>query len=209
MTRVNRHPLASSVPRALALIIYPVAVWASLRLFEQRTAIGIIALLLVPVLAWNVVVGKQYRFPLIFQGTVVLAILATAFLTGSEMVLRSVPPLIGLSFTLNFFLSIVRGKPLVEIFARMQKDDLGTEEVVYCRRATWYWVGVQVLVTALVTAAVFLEETWQWLVVAAPASYAILGAAFCLEYTYRRWRFREFDSKRPWDRVLAWVMGAQ
>lgn len=200
--------MAQSGPRGLALITYPVAVWLCLRFFEQRTAIGLIALLLIPLLVWNIIAARKVRFPLIFQGVIVLAILGTAFFTGNELVLRAVPPLIGLSFTLNFLVSILRGKPLIEQFARMQKEDLAHEEVDYCRRATWYWVVVQALVTALVTGAIFLRETWQWLVAAAPASYVILGLGFALEYTYRRFRFREFNDRNPYDRLLRKLMGA-
>jgi uncharacterized membrane protein len=202
------HPLARSGPRALALLLYPVAVWACLRLFDTRTAVGVIALLLVPLLVWNAVLSRGLRFPLVFQGAIVVVILATAFFTDNDVVLRAVPALIAASFTANFLVSLARGRPIVEVFARMHKERLSHEEVVYCRRATWYWVGVQAAVTVLVTAAIFLRQTWQWLVVAAPASYALIGLAFAAEYTYRRWRFREFDVSRPWDRLLLRVMGA-
>lgn len=201
------HPMASSGPRAIAMLLYPVGVWASLRLFDQRTAIGIIALMLVPLLVWNVIQTRGLRFPLLLQGGAILAILGSAYVVGEPVLLRAVPPLIGLSFTLNFFISLIRGRPLVESFARMQKPELSQEEITYCRRATWYWVGVLALNTVMVTAAIFLRETWHWLVAAAPASYLLIGLAFLVEYLYRKRRFREFDLRKPWDRILRRVMG--
>jgi uncharacterized membrane protein len=199
--------MATSGPRALAMLLYPIGVWVCLRLFDQHTAIGLIALMLVPLLVWNVIVARGLRFPLLLQGVAIITILGTAYLVNEPLLLRAVPPLIGLSFTLNFFISLLRGQPLVESFARMQKADLSAQEVTYCRRATWYWVLVLALNTLMVTAAIFLKETWQWLVAAAPASYILIGLAFVAEYVYRKHRFREFDMAKPWDRMLHRVMG--
>jgi uncharacterized membrane protein len=187
--------------------MYPVCVWICLKAFDQRTAIGIIALLLIPLLVWNAVLARAIRLPLVLQGVAIIAILGAAYLINEPLLLRAVPPLIGLSFTLNFLLSIIRRQPLVESFARMQKPELSPEEVVYCRRATWYWVVVLALNTLMVSGAVFLREIWQWFVTVAPASYALLGLAFVVEYIYRKHRFREFDASKPWDRVLHRVLG--
>jgi uncharacterized membrane protein len=189
------------------MVLYPVAVWVCLRTLDQRTAIGLIALMLVPLIVWNAVVREGLRFPILLQGAAILTILAVAYFVNQPLLLRSVPPLIGLSFTLNFLVSIPRGTPLVESFARMQKPVLSDEEVVYCRRATWYWVAVLGTNTLMVTGAIFLKEIWQWFVMAAPASYALIGLAFAAEYVYRKHRFREFDLSKPWDRVLSRVMG--
>lgn len=189
------------------MLLYPVGVWASLRVFDQHTAIGLIALMLVPLLVWNVIVARGLRFPLMLQGIAIVTILGAAYFIDEPVLLRAVPPLIGLSFTLNFFVSLLRGRPLVESFARMQKSDLTQEEVTYCRRATWYWVAVLTANTIMVTAAIFLKQTWQWLVAAAPASYILIGLAFVAEYVFRRYRFREFDLAKPWDRVLHRVLG--
>ncbi|MBW2264020.1 MAG: hypothetical protein JRG91_18820 [Deltaproteobacteria bacterium] len=178
-----------------------------LRTFDQHTAIGLIALMLVPLLVWNVIVARGLRFPLALQGTAIISILAVAYFVDEPLLLRTVPPLIGLSFTLNFFISLVRGRPLVESFARMQKPELSPQEVTYCRRATWYWVAVLASNTMMVTAAIFLNQTWQWLVAAAPASYFLIGFAFVSEYVYRKHRFREFDMGKPWDRMLHRLMG--
>lgn len=198
--------MASAGARAVAMVAYPSIVFLCLHFLEQRVAMGLIAVLLVPLLVWIAASSRGLRFPVVLQGIVVLSILGTAFLVGKPVILRAVPPLIALSFAMNFLVSILRGRPMVETLARMTKPDLPREEVRYCRNATWYWVGVQILLAALVTAAIFLKEIWQWFVVAAPVPYVIMGVAFAAEYVYRKRRFGDLDPSKPWDRLIGLVI---
>ena len=109
--------------------------------------------------------------------------------------------MISLTFITVFAMSF-KTVPIIERFARLAEPNLSDAEVRYCRKLTKAWMGVLVANSLLVFSAAFVENELIWSILVGPASYALLGSAFVVEYPYRKWRFRRFNQKNPVDRVL-------
>ncbi len=92
--------------------------------------------------------------------------------------------------------------PVIERFARLADPNLSDDEVRYCRKLTSAWMFVLAANSALVLSAAFVEDPILWSILVGPASYALLGSPFVVEYPYRKWRFQKFNEKNPVDRLL-------
>ncbi|HVH42590.1 MAG TPA: hypothetical protein VM925_09605 [Labilithrix sp.] len=132
---------------------------------------------------------------------VAVASAGVGLLTGEARALLVLPSLSQAGFA-GVFLTSLRGVPLVEHFARMQKAELRAEEVRYCRTVTVVW-GVILAIAALgglVLAAWAPIEVWT--AFTAVGSYVLVGLVFGIEYLVRKIRFREYGAM-PVDRILS------
>lgn len=135
---------------------------------------------------------------------VALVTAAVGVLTGEPRALLVLPSLSQAAFA-GVFLASLRGVPLVEHFARMQKTSLRPEEVRYCRRVTIVW-GVTLSAAALFGLALAAWAPIEiWTAFTAVGNYVLVGALFAIEYVYRKYRFREYGSM-PVDRILSKLM---
>jgi uncharacterized membrane protein len=144
---------------------------------------------------------REQRWAALRLPLVALVSAAVGVFTGEARALLLLPSLSQAAFA-GVFLSSLRGMPLVEHFARMQKAHLAPEEIRYCRTVTIVW-GVILSTAALVGLGL---AAWGaiavWTAFTAVGSYVLVGVVFGVEYVVRKIRFREYGSM-PVDRILS------
>lgn len=126
---------------------------------------------------------------------------AASVTTGEPRALLVLPSLSQAGFA-SVFLSSLRGMPLVEHFARMQKPDLTPEQVRYCRSVTTVWGVVLGLAAVIGLALAAWAPIAIWTAFTAVGSYVLVAVVFSTEYVVRKIRFREYG-RMPVDRALA------
>jgi uncharacterized membrane protein len=140
----------------------------------------------------------------------------------ADLLLEAVPILINVALACWFGRSLLGGEPLVARFVvaiegaeRLREPGVAR----YARQITWFWTVLlaaqALLLTGLllfaardgllprlgVTSAWSVPERWAsaWLHV---GCYLLLGAAFLLEYAWRRWRLRHLSHPGLHDMLL-------
>jgi len=186
---------------AVVLILYPVIVVVGMTYLGVRWTALIILVLLGRRIIGLVLSNKEGTRIILYQAIAMAAIVGIAAASKSPFALRIAPFMISLTF-ITVFASSMRGVPIIERFARLADPNLSEAEVRYCRKLTKAWMGVLVANSALVFSAAFVEDKILWTVLVGPVSYALLGAAFVVEYPYRKRRFQKFNLKNPVDRIL-------
>jgi uncharacterized membrane protein len=187
-------PLAQ-VLRVVFVLVAPVVLYVAVTRFSAVTAAlivaGWIAVRTVPtivVTATREQLLAALRLPAI---AIVFSILGAV--ANDKRLLLLLPSATQLGFAWVFGSSL-RGKvPLVEQFARMQKPNLGTDEVRYCRTVTWIWAFY--LATAAVVGLVlaFVASPVVWAAYTGAGAYVLVAVLFGAEYVYRNIRFRSAD----------------
>lgn len=204
-----------NVPRHHALLLllaaYPVLALAGAITHRQVFALLALAVLLtLPMLPR---LRTRRRLPWL-GWLAMLAALLGVWLNGlADLVLEAVPVLISAVLAWGFGHTLVTDEPLVARFivaiegvARLRQPGVAR----YARQVTAFWtilLGTQAVLLAVLwlcadrsgllvrvgwAAPWPIPERWAaiWLHV---GCYAVLGAAFALEYGYRRWRLRHLD----------------
>jgi uncharacterized membrane protein len=134
---------------------------------------------------------------------VAVASAGVSLVTGDPRALLVVPSLSQAAYAGMFFSSL-RGTPLVEHFARMQKPDLTAEQVRYCRSVTMVWAIVLSAAAALGLALAAWAPIEVWTVFTAVGCYVLVAVVFAGEYVVRKIRFREYG-RTPVDWILSRV----
>lgn len=138
------------------------------------------------------------------------------------VLLEAIPVLINAALAIWFGRTLATAEPLVARFIiaiegveRLQQPGV----TAYARQLTWFWTGLlgaqALLLTVLLLCAdhsgllarlgiaspLHVPERWAaaWLHL---GSYVLLGAAFGLEYIYRRWRLRHLSHPGLRDMLL-------
>lgn len=197
---LTRHQ-RNGVTDMAVFVLYPVIVFAGLRTVGVRTTALLLFLLLGRRFISLIVSSRSTTVPVLIQSAVIAAIQGAAAATGSELALRASPFLISLTFVAHFALSL-RGTPLVETFARLNRPDLPDDHVSYCRRVTGAWIAVLSVNSLLLLVAMLVQDETTWAILVGPVSYCILGVTFAVEYAYRKRRFQEFRRDSLIDRLL-------
>jgi uncharacterized membrane protein len=179
--------------QALLGVGYPILIFLSLSWFEPReTALAVLGLATLrfaiarPALAasavrevWILAVG-------------VAAVVGTTAILNDAIGLLMTPVLINAVFLLTFGLSLRRGRPMVERFARLQVGTLSAEEVRYCRAVTWTWCAFFVGNGAICFFLAASRNLKAWTIYTGFISYVLMGLLFGVEYLYRHARFRRY-----------------
>ena len=114
---------------------------------------------------------------------------------GWTRYLMYVPPVLIPGVMLWVFLRTLRpGEvPLVTRLATRIRGSLPDELQAYTRHVTQFWVGLLAILMlgSVLLAAFATPEIWS--LMTNFVQYLILGAAFALEYAYRRWRFGHLE----------------
>ena len=121
-------------------------------------------------------------------GLVLLLALASVVARRSSWVLLA-PVLINLSLALSFGLTLRAGPPMIERFARLQKPDLSTAEVQWCRGWTLVWLGYFLFNVVTVSTLAFWAPLSWWVVYTGGLAYALMGVLFATEMVGRQLRF--------------------
>ena len=112
------------------------------------------------------------------------------------------PVFVNLSLLGVFVSSLQTNTSIIERFARMQVDDLSTEEQRYCRQVTRIWCVFFVVNGGIALILAIFSSVFWWSLYTGVLSYLLIGLLFSVEYTYRKYRFGRYDS-HVLDRVLS------
>ena len=102
----------------------------------------------------------------------------------------ALPVLISAALLVTFSVSLVRGMPMIERFARMQNPDLPPDHAVHCRQVTWVWCGFFVINGAIAAFLAVRGPLELWTLYSGLIAYVLMGVLFAIEYIVRRFRFR-------------------
>ncbi len=182
-------------------MLYPVIVLGGLLTVGVRPTALVLLILTGRRLIAAILTSRSTSKLMLLQAVSVAAIIAAAAISGSKTALRLTPFAIQVSILIMFVLSL-RGVPIIERFARLQRADLPGDQVLYCRKLTVIWIGVLLANAALVLSAALWAGDALWTILVGPVSYGLLGFVFTVEYLYRKRRFQEFEPKNPLDRIL-------
>ncbi|MFO8071294.1 MAG: hypothetical protein R6V85_05395 [Polyangia bacterium] len=191
---------------AVVIALYPLIVLLGLTYLNVRwTALLLLVLLGRRFLA-AVLSDRAASLIVLVQALAMAGLIGGAAISNSGLLLRFTPFLISLIFLAQFGVSL-RGTPIIERFARLQRPEMPPEQSAYCRALTKVWLLVLAGNSALVLAAAFVPSKTLWAVLVGPVSYAYLGIFIAAEYLFRKRRFQEFDRERVLDRLLEPLLG--
>jgi uncharacterized membrane protein len=190
---------------AIVIFLYPLIVVIGMNTVGIRWTALIILLFIGRRIIGLVITNKEGTRIVLYQAIAMAAIVGIAGASKSAFALRMAPFMISLTFITTFALSL-KTTPIIERFARLSDPNLSDAEARYCGKLTKAWMGVLFANSVLVLCAAFVDNTLLWSILVGPASYALLGSPFVVEYPYRKWRFRKFNDKNPVDRLLRRVI---
>lgn len=204
-------PSTENTPRPHALLLlsaYPLLALAGAITHRQVFALLALAVLLTVPMLPRLLARRALPW---LVWTAMLVTLLGLWLGGlADLLLEAVPVLINAALAWAFGHTLVTGEPLVARFivaiegtARLQQPGVAR----YARQVTGFWtilLGTQAVLLAVMllcadrsgllarlgfVAPLSIPERWAaiWLHL---GCYVVLGAAFVLEYGYRRWRLR-------------------
>jgi uncharacterized membrane protein len=198
--------IAVAVVQIAFLVGYPFLVLLGVARFGARWA----ALLLLGVIAVGRLgslrrdLSRARRAPGLWLS--VAALLAASALLDDPRFMLAYPALVSGVLLAQFAWSLRKGRPMVELFARREVENLSDDEVRYCRTVTAIWC-VFFALNGLAAAALALcaPRSW-WAAYTGGISYGLLGALFAGEYLVRRARFGRYGGGSL-DRLLARLFG--
>lgn len=167
-------------------VAYPLAVYFGLQYLQPRV-IGLLLAAMVAVRLWAS--RRRFRGQLdTLMPALVLSLICAlgAVILNSHASLRLTPAFINFASMTVFALTLWRGPPMIERFARLTEPDLDAVGVRYTRRVTVAWCvfflanGSIALYTALFTSL----ETWT--LYNGLIAYGLMGLFFAVEYLIRR-----------------------
>ena len=201
--RVRSLLRAASVALETATFVaFPLLVLVGVsRLGARTTALALCALLLPGVVRAAANGRDRLRSALLLPLSTVTLLVLAALLDDARLML-AYPVLVNAALLLQFGLSLLGERSLVETFARLRVPDLSPAERRYCRSVTGVWCAFFVLNGgAAALLAAFAPRAW-WAVYTGGISYALVVGVFAAEYVIRKARFQRWG-RGPVDRLLA------
>jgi uncharacterized membrane protein len=180
--------------QALRWLIYPLAIFFGLQIFEPRYVailLGLALLMRQHRPAGRLLSGLS-RINLVVP-VVLLTLAGTTALTNSEMLLRLYPAAVNLGMLLLFGLSLKYPPSMVERFARTSEPDLPLAGVTYTRRVTQVWCGFFIANGGIATHTALNSSRETWALYNGFIAYLLMGALFAGEWLFRRRRL----ARRP------------
>lgn len=194
--------------QCLALVAYPLAVYAALTRWGARGA-GALVLAFALLRAAASARGARREHLLramVVPGTIALLVGASALARDARLLLAT-PALVSLALLVHFARSLRTEVPLVERFARTQVDDLSPPERAWCRGVTAAWCVFLALNAAVAGALALAAPVKWWALYTGGVSYGLMGLMFAGEYLIRSYRFRRYGDA-PHDRLVARIWPA-
>jgi uncharacterized membrane protein len=193
-----------AVSNAILVAGYPAAVYFGLLHLSAR-GVGLLLLaLLLPGLLYrlrNVPRTELWGVLKLPLGVASLVLLAALF--DDRRFVLALPVLINLVLLAGFAGSL-RGTPMIERFARLQKAELSQEQVRYCRRVTHVWCAFFALNAGVSLLLACFASLAQWALYTGVIAYMLIGLLGGSEYVVRKARFREYGDGLL-DRLLSRV----
>lgn len=181
---------------ALALLLYPFAVYFGLSHWDVRAAALVLLILIAPAAIARL---KKYRASevraLAFVPLVTVGLLSLSAALDAAGFILVVPVFVNLGLLATFAPTLRWGPPMIERFARLQEPELSDAKVAWCRLWTFIWCGFFVLNGAVAAAlAAFAPLGW-WTLYNGLIAYGLICLLFAIEFLLRHWRF----GRRPDD----------
>jgi len=175
---------------ALALLLYPFAVYVGLSHFDVRGAALLLLVLIAPAAVARL---KKYRSTevraLAFVPLVTVGLLAAGAALDAAGFILFVPVFVNLGLLATFGPTLRWGPPMIERFARLQEPELSDAKVSWCRIWTWIWCAFFSLNAATAAAlALFAPLQW-WTVYNGLIAYGLIGLLFATEFMLRHLKF--------------------
>ena len=175
---------------ALALLLYPFAVYVGLSHFDVRAAALVLLVLIAPAAVGRL---KKYRSTevraLAFVPLVTVGLLAASAALDAAGFILFVPVFVNLGLLATFAPTLRWGPPMIERFARLQEPELSDAKVSWCRIWTWIWCAFFSLNAATAAAlALFAPLQW-WTLYNGLIAYGLIGLLFATEFMLRHLKF--------------------
>jgi uncharacterized membrane protein len=135
-------------------------------------------------------------------------LIVVAIALDEKTLLLLLPMLVSLYLFTTFAMSLSRGPPMIERFARMVEDDLPPFTYPYCRRVTLIWCVFLAVNTAIVALLALLAPLAWWALYTGAIFYALMGILVGGEFCFRKWWFRYYGDG-PVDRIMAKLLPAE
>lgn len=175
---------------ALALLLYPFAVYVGLSHFDVRAAALALLVLIAPAAVARL---KMYRSTevraLAFVPLVTVGLLAASAVLDAAGFILFVPVFVNLGLLATFGPTLRWGPPMIERFARLQEPELSDAKASWCRTWTWIWCAFFSLNAAAAAAlALFAPLQW-WTLYNGLIAYGLIGLLFATEFILRHLKF--------------------
>lgn len=175
---------------ALALLLYPFAVYVGLSRWDPRAAALVLLVLIAPAAIARL---KRYRASelraIAFVPLVTVGLLSLSAALDSTGFILVVPVFVNLGLLATFGPTLRWGPPMIERFARLQEPELSGPKMAWCRTWTWIWCGFFTLnATAAAALALFAPLQW-WTLYNGLIAYGLIGLLFAVEIVLRHLKF--------------------
>lgn len=163
------------------VVLYPFVVFGGVHYFSPRS----VALALILLLILRFVITTPSGLP---KWTYLLALipLVPSWWLDSSFFLRWQPVIVNASLGFVFALTLWKGTPLVERFARLKRPDLPQEGVLYCRKVTQIWVVFLFLNGGMALYTTLFCRFEIWALYNGLIAYILMGALGLGEWLVRR-----------------------
>ncbi|MGB3052056.1 MAG: septation protein IspZ [Polyangiales bacterium] len=181
---------------ALALLVYPFAVYIGLTRWDVRAAAAVLLLLLAPAAIVRLRRQRASEVRAVaFVPVVTVGLLALSALLDSAGFILVVPVFVNLGLLATFGSTLRWGPPMIERFARLQEPDLSTPKVEWCRMWTWIWCGFFSLNAVAAAALAFLAPLEWWTLYNGLIAYGLVALMFAIEFVLRHFKFGRAPAK--------------
>ncbi|MFZ1866195.1 MAG: hypothetical protein WAU39_18385 [Polyangiales bacterium] len=175
---------------ALALLVYPFAVYVGLTRWDTRTAALGLLVLVAPAALTRF--GKHRSSELkavAFVPLVTVGLLGLSAALDDAGFVLFVPVLVNLGLLATFAPTLRWGRPMIERFARLQEPELPGAKVAWCRMWTWIWCVFFLLNAGTAAALALLAPLEWWTLYNGLIAYGLIGVMFAVEFVLRHLKF--------------------
>ncbi len=175
---------------ALALLLYPFAVYVGLSRWDPRAAALVLLVLIAPAaIARLKRYGASEVRAIAFVPLVTVGLLSLSAALDAAGFILAVPVFVNLGLLATFGPTLHWGPPMIERFARLQEPELSDAKASWCRNWTWIWCGFFALNAAVAAALALLAPLQWWTLYNGLIAYGLIGLLFAVELLLRHLKF--------------------
>lgn len=177
----------------VCLLAYPVLVHLSI-----VTGSGVLTWLALAVLAFNLLgrwLARGRFWPWLLLGFMLAGAGALVARTDGRFFLYAAPVLIALALAWLFGRTLLPGEtPLISRIATAIRGPLPAVVERYTRGVTWFWLGAMCCLALANLALALFASPVVWSLFTNGINYLLVGAFFLLEWWFRGWFLRGYES---------------
>lgn len=200
--------IAAGVAQGVFYLGYPAVIYLAHTRLPVRGVGGILLALYALSLILRIRGPAAEFWQVLRQHLALVALIAVAIALDDRTLLLLLPMLVSVYLLTTFALSLRRGPPMIERFARLVEDDLPPFTLPYCRRVTKVWCAFLALNGGIVAALALLAPLGWWALYTGAIFYLLMGALVGGEFCFRKWWFRYYGDG-PLDRIIARLLPAE